>query len=65
MKQTLLQEKYPIYVAEIGKEETRFRNIDEIVDYLRGKIAENPKVQFIGLFDHHAHTRNIGGEICV
>lgn len=63
MKQTLLQEKYPVYVAEIGKDETLFQNINEIVAYLRGKIAENPKVQFIGLFDHYAHTRNIGGEI--
>lgn len=63
MKQTLLQEKYPVYVAEISKEETRFQNVDEIVDYLRGKIAENPKIQYIGLFDHLAHTRNIGGEI--
>lgn len=63
MKQTLLQEKYPIYVAEISKEESRFQNVDEIVDYLRGKIAENPKIQYIGLFDHLAHTRNIGGEI--
>jgi hypothetical protein len=28
MKQSLLQEKYPVYVAEIGKQETRIRNID-------------------------------------
>jgi len=63
MKQTLLQEKYPIYVAEISKQETRFQSVDEVVAYLQGKIAENAKVQYIGLFDHYAHTRNIGGEI--
>lgn len=63
MKQTMLQEKYPIFVAEIAKGETACQNVDDVVAYLKGKIAENPKVQFIGLFDHYAHTTNIGGEI--
>lgn len=63
MKQTMLQEKYPIFVAEIAKGETACKNVDDVVAYLKDKIAENPKVQFIGLFDHYAHTSNIGGEI--
>ncbi len=63
MKQILLQEKYPVFVAEIAKSETTYRNIDDLVAYLKGKIAENEKVQFIGVFDHYAHTKNIGGEI--
>lgn len=63
MKQTLLQEKYPIFVAEIGKSETSFKTVDALVDYYKGKIAENPKVQFIGIFDHFAHTTKIGGPI--
>ena len=63
MKQTLLQEKYPIFVAEIGKAETTYQTIDALVDYYKGKIAENPKVQFIGVFDHYAHTSKIGGPI--
>ncbi|MBZ0105647.1 MAG: hypothetical protein K8H84_08445 [Sulfuricella denitrificans] len=63
MKQTMLQEKYPIFFAEIGKRETSYGSVGEIVSFLQGKIAENPKVQYIGLFDHYAHTRNIGGEI--
>ena len=63
MKQTLLQEKYPIFVAEIGKTETTFATVDALVDYYKAKIAENPKVHFIGVFDHYAHTRKIGGEI--
>jgi hypothetical protein len=33
MKQTLLQEKYPIFVAEIGKNETTYRSVDELVAY--------------------------------
>ncbi|MCU0841741.1 MAG: hypothetical protein MUC79_08495 [Thiobacillaceae bacterium] len=63
MKQTLLQEKYPVFVAEIGKDETTCRNVDDVVAVLREGIAGNEKVQFIGMFDHYAHTRAIGGEI--
>lgn len=63
MKQTLLQEKYPIFVAEIAKAETTFQTVDALVDYYKARIAENPKVQFIGVFDHYAHTKKIGGEI--
>lgn len=63
MKQTLLQEKYPVFVAEIAKGETACKNVDEIVAYLKDKIAGNPKVQFIGVFDHYAHTTRIQGEI--
>lgn len=63
MKQTMLQEKYPVYVAEIDKSETSCQNVDEIVSYLKDKIATNPKVQFIGVFDHYAHTKRIEGEI--
>jgi len=63
MKQTLLQEKYPVLVSEIGKNETRYQTVEEVAAYLKAKIAENPKVQFIGVFDHYAHTQNIGGEV--
>ncbi|KAB2928549.1 MAG: hypothetical protein F9K30_00785 [Dechloromonas sp.] len=63
MKQTLLQEKYPIFVAEIAKSETTYPTVDALVAYYRERIAENPKVQFIGVFDHYAHTSKIGGPI--
>lgn len=63
MKQTLLQEKYPVYVAEISKAETTYSTVDEVVAYFKDKIAANPKVKFIGLFDHYAHTTQIGGTI--
>jgi hypothetical protein len=63
MKQTLLQEKYPVLVAEIGKDETTCKNVDDIVAYLKARIAENERVQFIGVFDHYAHTRRIEGDI--
>lgn len=63
MKQTLLQEKYPIFIAEIAKTETTYNTVDALVAYYKGKIAENPKVQLIGVFDHYAHTSKIGGPI--
>jgi hypothetical protein len=63
MKQTLLHEKYPVLVSEIGKDETTCRSLGDMVTYFKAKIAENPKVQFIGVFDHYAHTKSIGGEI--
>ncbi|MBU1424163.1 MAG: hypothetical protein KKH12_05050 [Gammaproteobacteria bacterium] len=63
MKQTLLHEKYPVLVSEIGKNETACRNVDDVAAYFKAKIAENPRVQFIGVFDHYAHTSNINGEI--
>lgn len=63
MKQTMLQEKYPIFVAEIAKTETTHNTVDSLVAYYKGKIAENPKAQFINVFDHYAHTSKIGGPI--
>ena len=63
MKQTLLQEKYPVYVAEIPKAETRHATVEDVIAYFKDKIAANPKVKFIGVFDHYAHTTQIGGTI--
>lgn len=63
MKQTLLQEKYPVFIAEISKQETACRNVDDIVAYLKARIADNHKIKFIGVFDHYEHTKNLGGEI--
>ena len=63
MKQTLLQEKYPVYVAEIDKTETSHQTVDDIAAYIKMRIAENEKLHFFGVFDHYAHTQRIGGEI--
>jgi len=59
MKQTLLQEKYPIYILELDKEETSYRNVDEIIAYFRQKIESHPVAVLIGEFDHYAHTTNL------
>ncbi len=63
MKKIMLQETYPVYVHEVGKNETTFSSVDEIIDFLRRKAEEHPKVTYIATFDHLAHTKAIGGEI--
>lgn len=59
MKQTLLQEKYPVYELELGKNETTFTSVDEIVDYLKQKVEEHPVAVNIAVFDHYAHTSSL------
>ncbi len=63
MKQMMLQDKYPVYVLEVAKDDTTFGSVDEIMDFLKGKIDEHPKVAYIATFDHYAHTKSIGGEV--
>ena len=63
MKQIMLQEKYPLFVAEIDKRETDLKSVDALIDYYKARITENPKVKFIGVFDHYAHTKAIEGDI--
>lgn len=63
MKQLLLQEKYPVFVLELGKNETTCQTIDDILARLKEKIAADARVAFIAEFDHYAHTQKIGGAI--
>jgi hypothetical protein len=59
MKQSLLQEKYPVFTLEVDKRETVFRSVDEIVGYLRTCIEEHRSARFIAVFDHYAHTKGL------
>ncbi len=63
MRQTMLQEKYPVYTLEVGKDETTLGSVDEILAFFREQIEAHPKVTYIAIFDHYAHTQSIGGEI--
>lgn len=63
MKKSMLNEKYPVCVLEITKSECGYSTVEELTEYFKARIAENPKVKFIGVFDHYAHTSSIGGEI--
>jgi hypothetical protein len=64
MKQSLLQEKYPIYTLELAKSETSLKSVDAIIDYLKQKVEAHPAAKFIAMFDHYAHTKSLEkGEI--
>lgn len=64
MKQTLLQEKYPVYTLETPKNETIYKSVDDIIDYLKSCVDEHPKARFISVFDHYQHTSDMpDGEI--
>ncbi|NTV02742.1 MAG: hypothetical protein HGB04_08175 [Chlorobiaceae bacterium] len=56
MNQTLLNEKYPIYILELEKRETSCRSVDDIIAYYGKKIEAHPEATCIGVFDHYAHT---------
>jgi hypothetical protein len=59
LKQTLLQEKYPIYSLELARDETSFGSVDEIANYFKSCIESRRSVRFIAEFDHYAHTRSL------
>ena len=59
MKQDLLMEKYPVFYLELGKDETTFNNVDEIIAYLKEQIDAHPVASYIATFDHYTHTKNL------
>ncbi|AHM02590.1 hypothetical protein roselon_00133 [Roseibacterium elongatum DSM 19469] len=63
MKQTLLQQKYPVFHLEIAKEETSCATVDDIIARLQARIDAEPNVAEIAVFDHYAHTSSFGGDI--
>ncbi len=56
MEQSLLQDKYPVYILELAKSETEFSSTDEIVGYFKGLIEDHEITRYLGEFDHYAHT---------
>lgn len=64
MKQMTVMEKYPVYTIEITKDETSYKNVDEVLAYLKSEIASHPVASYIGEFDHYTHTSCLdAGEI--
>ncbi len=64
MKQITVMEKYPVFTLTVNKNETRFKNVDEILAYLKEQIQAHPVAVYIGEFDHYAHTKSLKeGEI--
>jgi hypothetical protein len=59
LKQTLLQEKYPVYNLELDRDETSFGSVDEIARYFKQCVEAHASACFIAEFDHYAHTRSL------
>lgn len=57
MKQSIFMERYPVFEMELAKSETTFNTVDAIIEELKAKVDAHPVAQFIGLFDHYAHTK--------
>jgi hypothetical protein len=64
MKQSLLQEKYPVYSLELSKAESRYADVDAIIGHLRDCVEGHKVARMIAEFDHYAHTTDLPeGEI--
>ncbi len=59
MKQLSLMEKYPVFVLEISKDETKYKSADEVVHYLKEKIYSHKIAEFIAVFEHYLHTKSL------
>ncbi|GAX88291.1 conserved hypothetical protein [Lebetimonas natsushimae] len=64
MQQMILQEKYPVFILDIDKNETHYKTTNEIIKFFKNKIDSHPICTYIGEFDHYNHTKNLqNGEI--
>jgi len=59
VKQITVMEKYPVFTLEIDKNETSYKNIDEVFTYFKEQISAHPIATCIGEFDHYAHTSSL------
>ncbi|MCW2308045.1 DUF6858 family protein [Rhodobium gokarnense] len=57
MRQKIIQEKYPIFVLELQKDETDMQSADDIVARLKSNIEADRVARYIGVFDHYNHTK--------
>ena len=51
-----LLDKYPVYSLEIAKNNTNYKNVDEIIEFLKTKVQAHPIATYIAIFDHYSHT---------
>jgi hypothetical protein len=54
-----IKDTYPVQAINITKDEARFANTQEIIDYLEDKIKSHPVATYIATFDHYTHTKNL------
>lgn len=59
MTKTIFMEKYPLFTLIVNKNETNFKNVDEIIKHFEQLIENHPVAKFIALFDHYKHTSSM------
>ena len=59
MQQSFTREPYSLFSLEIGKSETTFNSVSQILDHLKSCIEADPAATFIATFDHHTHTSTL------
>ncbi|WP_434581466.1 hypothetical protein MLC52_04860 [Sulfurimonas sp. NW15] len=59
MTKTNFMDKYPVFSLHVKKNETSFKNADEIIAYFQERIQEHPVATFIAIFDHYQHTSSL------
>jgi len=59
LKETLLQETFPVYCLELGHDETGYSSVDEIADFLKQCIEAHLYACYIAELDHYAYTRSL------
>jgi len=59
MKQISLMDNYPVFTKTFLKDDISCKNVDEIIDYLHGKIEDDSIAIYIGIFDHYTYTRGL------
>ncbi|MEJ2437909.1 MAG: hypothetical protein P8Y43_05830 [Sulfurovaceae bacterium] len=63
MKQKIIMEKYPVFELEVLSNETNYKSVDEIMEFLKIQIEAHPIAKLIAIFDHYAHTKMIEGGV--
>lgn len=57
-------DKYHVYSKTIKKENTKFTNVTQFLNYFNDKIKADSNTKFIGFFNHYEHTQSLeNGEI--
>jgi len=64
MDNIMIQDKYSVFKVELKKESSSFKNIDEILSFLKNEIEKCESSSYIAIFNHFKHTKSLSnGEI--
>jgi hypothetical protein len=59
MRRSVQELTLPVFTLEVDKTETGLRDFDEVVRFLKAQVEAHPLAQFVGIYDHHAHTSSL------